>query len=190
MDGAGRRRAGGVEPIDYDGLLLACAQGDRAALRRLYVREAPQLLGVAQRIVRRRDLAHDVVHDAFVQIWQRADSFDPGRGGGRAWIYAVVRHRALNVVRSGRRLTEYDDVEAEAVADPAEPVIELLERQGRHSALRACLDQLEPQRRHSILLAYVDGLTHSEIATSLEMPLGTVKSWIRRTLLSLRECLE
>jgi len=175
--------------FDYEAALVACARGDRRALEALYTEEARQLVGVAQRIVRRRDLANDVVHDAFVQIWNRAATFDPRRGSGRAWIYAVVRHRALNMVRDERFETGLDETALAETPDPAEPVPDLLVRMAEHEALRRCLEALDEQRRTCILLAYTDGLSHTQIAERLRAPLGTVKAWIRRGLLSLRDCL-
>ncbi|ODN71782.1 ECF RNA polymerase sigma factor SigK [Methylobrevis pamukkalensis] len=83
--------------------IRACAAGDRAALRRLYEHEASRMLGIAIRILRRRDLAEEAVQDAFLQVWRKADGFDAARGNGRAWLYAIVRNRALNILRDGRR---------------------------------------------------------------------------------------
>jgi RNA polymerase sigma factor (sigma-70 family) len=82
---------------------MACARGDRLALQQLYQRESRYLMGVALRIVRQRQQAEDVLHDAFISIWQRAESFNPARGEGRGWVYSVVRNAALNMVRSGAR---------------------------------------------------------------------------------------
>jgi RNA polymerase sigma-70 factor (ECF subfamily) len=175
--------------IDCDEALAACARGDRRGLRLLYEHEAPKLMGVALRIVRRRDLADEVVHDAFVQIWQRAGSFDASRGGARAWIFSIVRHRAIDVVRGQRRETAVDAPVLEAIADSTADADDSLMRLADNVALRHCLGALDPRRRACILLAYVDGYTHEQIATRLSAPLGTVKGWIRRGLQALKECL-
>lgn len=168
--------------------LAACARGDRDALKAIYEREGPTLLAVAHRIVRRRDVAEEVVQEAFVQIWRRADSFNPALGSGRAWIYAVVRNRALNQLRDDRHVPVEDDELANLVTQDGE-LDDAFERLAEASALRRCLARLEPPRRKAILLAYVSGLTHGEIAGRLGAPLGTVKAWIRRSLLVLRECM-
>lgn len=168
--------------------LAACARGDRAALRSIYDREAPKLLAVALRIVRRREVAEEVVQDAFMQIWRRADSFDPALGSARSWIFAVVRNRALNQIRDERHVAVEDETLEAAAARDGE-VDDAFERLAETSSLRRCLAGLEPERRRAILLAYVAGLTHGEIAGRLGTPLGTVKAWIRRSLLSLRECM-
>jgi RNA polymerase sigma-70 factor (ECF subfamily) len=176
-------------PADLNAAALeACARGDRSALRAIYDREAPTLIAVAARIVRRREIAEEVVHDAFVQIWRRASSFDRTLGSGRAWIYAVVRNRALNHIREDRHVP----LEDEDLAGHIEPEAEsskAFERLSEASALRRCLGGLEPRRRDALLLAYVAGLSHGEIAGRLGAPLGTVKAWIRRSLLALRECM-
>src|SRR4051794_10921326 len=91
------------EGFYYDAALHACAKGDQRALQRLYEQDGRHLLGVALRIVRRRDVAEDVLHDAFVSIWQKAVSFDPQRGAARGWIFTIVRHQALNTLRSRER---------------------------------------------------------------------------------------
>ena len=87
-------------PYDYDAALRACARGEQQALHGLYQQESRYLLGVALRIVRQRALAEDVLHDAFLNIWRRAGSFDATRGSGKGWIYVVVRHQALDVARA------------------------------------------------------------------------------------------
>jgi len=174
---------------DLDGALRRCASGDRAALRAIYDAEAPRMLGVALRLLRRCSLAEEAVHDAFVQIWQRAASFDPARGAARAWIYAVLRHRALNILRGETRTDLVEDFEPFALTSEDESPEAIVSRLSDAGALRRCLERLEPPRRQAILLAYVQGLSHGELAGRLGVPLGTMKSWIRRSLLTLRECM-
>lgn len=174
--------------FDYEAALERCASGDRDALRALYDRESRWLLGVAVRIVRDRDRGHDVLHDAFVQIWQKAGTYRRELGSGRGWIYTIVRHRALDTVRGeSREVAVGDDIGAFADA--------LLAASGGSDgptdamALRTCLDRLEPERRAFIVSAFVEGYTYEQIARAANQPLGSVKSWIRRSLLALRECL-
>jgi RNA polymerase sigma factor (sigma-70 family) len=174
---------------DLDEALRACARGDRAALRAIYDAEAPRMLGVALRLLRRPALAEEAVQDAFVQIWRRAASFYPARGGARTWLYAVLRHRALNILRGESRTDLVDDFEPMGLTSDEENTEHLITRLSEAGALRRCLEGLEPPRRKAIVLAYVHGLSHGELAGRLGVPLGTVKSWIRRSLISLRECL-
>lgn len=174
---------------DLAGALRRCASGDRAGLRLIYDAEGARMVGVAMRIVRRQALAEEAVHDAFVQIWERASSFDPSRGHARSWLYAVVRHRALNILRGEARTDLVEDFEPMGLASPEDDPEAVVARLSDAGALRRCLERLEPARRRLIVLAYVHGLSHGELAGRLGMPLGTVKSWMRRSLLSLRECL-
>jgi RNA polymerase sigma-70 factor (ECF subfamily) len=129
------------------------------------------------------------VHDAFLQIWQKAATFDPARGSARGWIYTVVRHRALNMLRDASRELLSDEWQFEELPDSAADPLSYLSRMSDATALSRCLERLDVSKRTSILLAYVDGYTHQQIAARLNAPLGTVKAWIRRGLLSLRECL-
>lgn len=176
--------------FDYESALEACARGERYALRAIYERESRWLLGVAQRIVRDRDTAHDVLQEAFLQVWQRASTYQRALGSGRGWIYTVVRHRALDEARRVQReLPMGDDLEAVADARAAqdEPSPDL--PQADAAALDRCLGALEERKRDCIVRAFVEGYTHEQIAREIATPVGTVKSWIRRGLLSLKECL-
>lgn len=184
---------GATGEFDYEAALGACARGDRQALRRLYDQECPRLLGVALRIVRERQAAEDVVHDAFVRIWTKAGSFDARRGSARGWMYTVVRHLALDFVRgSGHEVHVSDEtmLESEAKASLHAGMTDALELHANLGRLRDCLTQLDANQRNSILHAYVDGCSHSEIAELLKSPLGTVKAWIKRGLGALRNCME
>lgn len=169
--------------------LAGCARGDQSSLKRIYAHLAPQMIGVALRLLRRRDLAEEVVQDTFLRIWEKAATFDPARGEPSTWMFAILRNRALNVLRGEGRTELVDDFEPMGLssdgADAEEVVIALSDA----GALRRCLERLEPLRRNAIILAYARGLSHGELAGRLGIPLGTVKSWIRRSLLSLRECL-
>jgi RNA polymerase sigma-70 factor (ECF subfamily) len=179
--------------IDHDAALLACARGERFALRMLYEHEGRWLLGVVRRIVRDEALAEDVLQDAFLQVWQRAVTFDPLLGSGRGWIYTVVRHQALRAVRRAgieplavepEVLTALSDRQQTGAAGPDGD-----DRSLDAAGLERCLDRLEANPRACVVHAYVDGYTQEQIASRLGAPLGTVKSWLRRSLLALKECL-
>jgi RNA polymerase sigma factor (sigma-70 family) len=174
---------------EIDDALRACAEGDRAALRRLFDREGPRMVGVAQRMLKRRPLAEEAVQDSFVLIWRHAARFDPARGTGLTWIYAILRNRSLSILRDERRTVASAQPVADSVADEGDDPEAVMMKLSEADALRGCLEQLPAQRRGLVLLAFVQGLTHGEIAGRLGLPIGTVKSWIRRSLLSLRECL-
>lgn len=176
--------------FDYEAALEACARGERFALRALYDREAGWLLAVAQRIVRDRDLAHDVLQDAFLQVWQRASTYQRALGSARGWLYTVVRHRALDEARRQQR-EPFVAEDAQLMSDAQQATQEAPDTSHGADAqsLQRCLDTLEERRRSCVVSAFVEGYTHEQIATQIGAPVGTVKSWIRRALLSLRECL-
>ncbi len=180
-----------VPPNDNDPLaplLRRCATGDEAALRALYDHQAPRLKGLALRITASHTLAEDVVHDVFLHVWQQAARFDPNRGAARAWLTTLVRFRALEVLRRHARertveqLPDLPDDQPDAYAQM------LVSAQGQ--ALHACLAALDLAPRRAVTLAFVEGCTHGEVAAMLGMPLGTVKSMIRRSLQALKRCLD
>ena len=180
--------------FDYTKIIQACADGERAALEALYKQESPRLLGVVRRIVGDLSSAEDIVHDAFINIWKNAASYKAEKGSARGWVYSVARNLALNHVRNHGRTVDVGDEAVEAMmakhslqewnGDMAG-----ISKQINVNRLNICLETLEPQRRACIVQAYVDGLSHAEIAERLQTPLGTVKSWIVRSLKALRECL-
>jgi RNA polymerase sigma-70 factor (ECF subfamily) len=169
-------------------LLRRSAEGDRAAFRRLYDLQAGRLYAIALRITRQSALAADAMHEAFVSVWQYADRFDPSRGTGEAWLTSIVRYRALDLVRRGVREVTGLDIPEQEDEDP-DPLARLLDS-AEGAALHRCLEELDAERRTLILHAFMDGLTHTELADRFAMPLGTVKSSIRRGLAGLRHCLE
>lgn len=170
-------------------LIEAVQRGSRTALKRLYELESTRLYGVALRILRRPDLAADTLQDTFVQIWQRAGSFSADRGNAEAWLTSIVRYRAIDLLRKrGREILSDDPTLGDRAEEP--DVIERIEEKKVGAALKKCLDGLDEGQRRCIVLAFVDGLSHSDIAARLPAPLGSVKSWVRRGLISLRSCLE
>lgn len=151
----------------------------------LYEHEAHAMFCAALRILRRRELAEEAVQDAFMQVWQKAASFDAGKGAGRAWLHAVLRHRALNILRSGAREELSGGGPTEETDEGPDPEAALV-ISDETARLRRCLDRLEPAHRRGLLLAYGSDLTHSAVAQALGVPLGTAKSWIRRAALQVR----
>jgi RNA polymerase sigma-70 factor (ECF subfamily) len=169
-------------------LIQLCAEGDRVAFRRLYDLQAPRLHGIGLRITRQAGLAADAVHDAFLQVWQQAARFDPARGSAEAWLVSLVRYRALDIVRRTRR--EVGGLEPAEQEDTAPDALARLLEHADGTALHRCLEELAEDRRQLIVMAFIEGLTHSELAQRLRTPIGTIKSWIRRGLASLKRCLE
>jgi RNA polymerase sigma-70 factor (ECF subfamily) len=173
---------------DLAALIRRCADQDRAAFRRLYDRQAARLHGIAMRITRQPALAADAVHDTFMALWQHAGSFDPARGSAEAWLTSITRYRALDIAR--RRTREVTGLEMPEEADPEPDALTKLSGSDEAASLKQCLEALEPDRRGMVVAAFVDGLSHTELAQKLAMPLGTVKSTIRRALAALKRCLE
>ena len=169
-------------------LLKRSAAGDRTAFQRLYDLQSSRLFGVALRITRQTAMAADAVHDAFVSVWQYADRFDPARGNAEAWLTSIVRYRALDMIRRSSR--EITGVELPELEDEDPDPLARLVQSAEGAALRRCLDELDEERRELIVQAFMRGLTHTELSTRLSIPLGTVKSSIRRGLAALRGCLE
>ena len=176
-------------PPDIAAFLREIALGRREAFRRLYDIEGPRMLGIAIRILKRRALAEEAVHDAFLAIWNHAGSYAPEQGSARGWLHTIVRNRALNILRGEARTELTDEVERFDRASEDENPEELTSRLSEAKALKHCLERLEPTPRLAVVLAYVQGLSHGEIAERLGAPLGTVKSRIRRSLIALKECL-
>ncbi|MEP7455462.1 sigma-70 family RNA polymerase sigma factor [Phyllobacterium sp. SB3] len=181
----------GIGQPDLAAALIRCARGERQALRTLFEAESGRLIAIAQRIVRRRELAEEVVQDSFVQIWTKSHQYDASRGSARGWIYSIVRNRALNTIRASRHedLTEPNLLVTLADSGLNEDVDQAWADLGVQSRLRECLSALDETKRKPILMAYICGYTHGEIAGRLRIPLGTAKAWIRRGLSALRECM-
>jgi RNA polymerase sigma-70 factor (ECF subfamily) len=169
-------------------LIAAVAAGDDAAFRRIYNLRVSRLFGIALRITRQPPLASDAVQDAFLELWRNASRFDERRGDPDIWLASLVRYRALDMMRRWGREVSDEDV-PEAVDEEPDPLARM-EASSDSVALRACLEKLEPDRRRLLSSAFLNGLSHSELAAQLHMPIGSVKSSIRRSLQSLRVCLE
>ena len=169
--------------------IMACAAGDTSALRQLYEREAPRMIGVAMRLLKRRALAEEAVQDAFVLIFRNAASFDPARGQALPWIYTILRNRCLSILRSEGRMDTRAEPLAEDLASEEDDPEMILSKLSDAKALKHCLEKLEPEKRELVLMAFVKGMTHGELAGRLDVPLGTIKSWMRRSLMTLKGCL-
>lgn len=169
--------------------IVAVAGGDRAALRALYDATAPKLLGIILRILRDRSAAEDALQEVFVRVWQRAASYDPQAGAPLAWLVAIARHRAIDLVRQEKsaRLTQAEEGWLEGLADLRDDgEVDL----ARRDALARCLDGVEAPQRDCLVLAYCEGWSREELAARFDRPANTIKTWLRRGLISLRGCLE
>jgi len=178
------------------GLLAACGRRDRAAFTQLYGATSSQLFGVAIRMLKRQDLAEEILQECYVSIWNNAAGYSAGLSAPMTWMTSIVRNRCLDWLRRPKMevvlgARDADDAEDPLAAIPSEdpgPLAQL-ERSSDASALARCLAELEPKMRQAIALAFFDGLSHSELAAHMRQPLGTVKTWVRRGLERLRGCL-
>lgn len=174
-------------------LLARCGKGDRNALSELYAHISPQLFGVLLRILRRSDLAEEALQDVFVSIWRNAGSYRPERGHAVGWLVTIARYRALDIKRSRRLEVPMDEASERAqeqlLSPEPEPLTTALQAEDNRQ-LSDCLSGLGSSQQRCIKLAYLDGCTHEEIAAQIGSPLGTVKSWVRRGLQALKDCLQ
>ncbi len=171
-------------------LLRRCAAEDRRAFDSLYHATAPKLFGVALRILGRDSWAEEALQDAFVNIWRHAGRYDPALGRPMTWMINIVRNRALDLRRGA--LYRTDEVEWSAEADQRlsgdDPGRQAETNRELARVLR-CMEELEVPQRRCILLTYHRGYTATEAAQRLELPVGTVKTWCRRGLMAIRDCL-
>jgi RNA polymerase sigma-70 factor (ECF subfamily) len=185
-----------------EGLLSRVALGDRKAFAALYDDTRAYLFGVILRITVDRELAEDVLQEVFVNVWRAAQSFDGERSQPLTWLTSVARNRAIDSLR--RRKAEpttismdLDGDEGEGgsesvvagIADPGAGPLQQLEKAAEAQALTQCLQQLSREQQQCLALAYYRGLSHAETAEHLSLPLGTVKSWVRRALMAVKDCL-
>lgn len=169
----------------------AIARQDERALAALYDATIGRVFGLVQRIVRNTAMAEEVVEDAYFQVWRQAVRFDPARGKALTWLLSMARSRAIDALRREARFAHdtLDDEAAPAIACECAPADELLDLARHCSDLQHALTLLGAQPRQLVSLAFLRGLSHEEIAEQTQLPLGTVKSQIRRALLSLRQIL-
>jgi len=172
-------------------LLAQVALGNRAAFAALYQATANRLFGICLRVLAQRPEAEDALQDVYTAVWRKAAQFDRAKASAAAWLAMIARNKAIDRLRAlptqqGRANFEFANEVEDSAPSPAQAVQTATER----AQLEHCLEGLEPKRRSLIRAAFFDGLTYEELAARIEAPLGTIKSWIRRGLLQLRECLD
>jgi RNA polymerase sigma-70 factor (ECF subfamily) len=170
-------------------LVAAIGNGEQRALERFYRKTLGRVFGLALRIVRCRATAEEVAEDVYVQIWHSAASYDPRRGSPLAWALTITRSRAIDALRRADEAIVDPDpgTRADALTEPTPGLQDLLQATQQNAALHAALARLRPEQRQLLSLAFFRGLTHPEIVAASGLPLGTVKSHIRRALGVLRD---
>ncbi len=172
-------------------LLAASALNDKRAFAMLYETTSRKLYGVVLRILERDEWAQDCLQEAYVKIWNNADSYRPHLAAPMTWMSSIVRNTALDLLRKRRKevLQPEPEMFLEDESDDAIP-LDKLQNTEEGVRLNNCLEQLKSQQRQVIALAYLKGLTHDELSAQTGTPLGTIKTWIRRGLEQLRWCME
>lgn len=177
-------------------LLARVALRDQQAFKELYDLTSAHLYGVALRYLRTASTAEEILQEAYINVWQQAGTYAATLSAPMTWLISVVRNKALDHLRKFKRETEStDSVDAtaegqvEAIAEHADPH-ELFSAATEAIVLRRCVALLDAPQRQSLALAFYDGLSHSELAEHLRVPLGTAKAWVRRGLERLRKCIE
>ena len=175
-------------------LALALGQaggGDRAAFKVVYQATSAKLLGVCLRILADRQLAEDVLQDTYLTVCMNSSTYDATRASPITWLVTIARNRSIDRLRSAAPMRRSAPVEdANELADGAPLASDVIETTDEVGRLNVCLDTLEDKVRSAIRTAFLEGVTYDTLATRENVPLGTMKSWIRRGLLRLRSCLE
>lgn len=175
--------------IDLNELLRACAGGERAAFATLYGRTSDKLFGICLRMLGEQAEAEDALQDIYVNAWRRATTFDPSRAAAMTWLITLARNHCIDRLRRHRE-TPLDDTVAERIVDPDPGPPSFSEATEQRQRLERCLGTLADQQRQVVRAAFFTGATYIQLADRLDVPLATMKSWIRRSLIRLRDCLE
>lgn len=171
--------------------MIRLADGDSAALEEIYSATRVKLFGICYRILGDRKEAEDALQDVYVNLWQRADRYDPQRASPISWLATFARNRAIDRLRTGKvRSGAVPVEEAAPLSDEAPLADALMIDAERDAQIHACLKGLDENAQTYIRAAFFEGRTYAQLAESADVPLGTMKSWIRRGLLKLRACLE
>ena len=178
-----------LTPAELVWLLAATAKGDQAAFERLYAATRAKLYGVVLRILRRADLADEVMQDTYLKIWRSSGEFDPRLASPMTWMVAIARNRAIDLIRKKSELSIEEETAAMEVAGDNPDPLARREITDELRRLLACLGGLDEERRRIVLLAYYNGWSREQLAARFDKPVNTIKTWLRRSLIDLRECL-
>ena len=182
------------DPQQLKTWLLAAGKRDAAAFRKLYEASSSKLFGFALRILHKRELAEEVLQESYVAIWNNAANYQSHLAAPMTWMATIVRNKAFDHLRRSDVTVEIDADQFDgdvmnALQDPQATPIDALQISGDAKALAWCMSALEGAHRQVVALAYYHDMSHSEVAEQMQMPIGTVKTWIRRSLERLRTCL-
>jgi RNA polymerase sigma factor (sigma-70 family) len=179
-----------AERENLDQLVVSVGQHDRQAFAHLYGRTSARLFGICARVLSDRREAEEVLQELYVTVWLRGASFDPAKGGALAWLVTLARNKAIDRLRQRRDALFDHAAKIDALVDEQPTPASHAEWGQEYQRLQECMEALEPHQRGSVREAFFSGATYSELAVRAKVPLGTMKSWVRRSLLQLRQCLE
>ncbi len=170
--------------------LIRVAAGDQQAFSELYQRTSAKLFGVCLRMLVDRGEAEEVLQEIYTTVWRRAESFNAKRASAITWLIALARNKAIDRLRQRHENMPTHDIDLEHLVDQEPGPATQAEASQEYQRLQHCLEALEPNQQQSVRAAFFSGSTYNELAARCNVPLGTMKSWIRRGLLQLRTCLE
>ena len=176
-----------LTPVEITWLLAAVARGDVAAFERLYATTCAKIYGVVLRILRRHDLAANVMEETYLQVWRSVGEFDPALSNPVAWMVAIARRRAIDLARKPD--TGAGDNEPELAEAESPGVLSRREMPEELKRLLTCIGRLEPDRQRMLLLAYYGAFSRDQLATKLDIPANLLKASLRRSLFELEQCL-
>ena len=171
-------------------LIAGVAKGDATAFQRLYEATRAKLYGVLVRILGRPELAEEVMQETYLKVWKMADKFDPSLASPITWMVAMARNRAIDIVRKRGEVSIEEEPDALNVAAETPAPLARREMTEELKRLLACLGKLDPEKQRIVLLAYYSGWSREQLSTKLEIPVSTIKTWLRRSLMEIRDCME
>lgn len=169
-------------------LIARCAAADRAAFRTLYRDSSAKLMGVLLRMLGERAEAEDALQEVYTRVWLRAGKFDPAKGRGMTWLIAIARNLAIDRLRA--RPEDHSNDGLELVQDTTPRAETRLIAKGEAKRMAYCFEKLDPERAEAVRGAYLDGFSYLDLAARHAVPVNTMRTWLRRSLLKLKECLE
>ncbi len=177
-----------TSPVDEQQLLLQISHGSRQAFRQLYEQTSPLLFAVALRLLRKRELAEEILQEVYVTLWHVAGQYHTERGSVRTWLATMTRNRCIDHLRKVTPLSLSTPLEDDDIVSYDDPLARLIDH-SHHMQLSICIGELTLEQRQCISLAFFEGLTHQQVAAQLAVPLGSAKTWIRRGLDALKRCM-
>ena len=173
---------------DIDTLIARIATGERRAFSALYDRTSAKLFGICLRVLNDRGEAEEVLQEVFVKIWHNAKRYRAGGFSPMTWLITIARNASIDRLRK-RRAVQADMNAVLTLADPAPGPEAQAVASGERAQLAGCLDRLDPARAEAVRRAYLEGETYDELALRFAVPLNTMRTWLRRSLLKLKDCL-